>query len=97
MDDWERWWQAINYDCLGCLQDAQRAGILSDQDVQDVITNQAEVDRMQTVPCVKCQQPAYVSMYEPDVAHCPACGLYSYLDTLTGEWCPLRQGAPLER
>jgi len=90
--DIEGFYEAMNCDCLGCLMDAVASGAISDEDMHEIISEQ-NADEMQTTPCPQCGKPAYVSMYEPSVAHCPSCGMYSALTPMSGVWMPFRQGA----
>lgn len=85
----------LNCDCLGCLFDALQTGEITEEEYEDIVWFQEELDSMKTVQCTSCKLPAYISMYEPDLAHCPDCGMYSHLDPLTMEWSPLRQGTPM--
>jgi hypothetical protein len=52
---------------------------------------------MQTVPCPNCGSLAYISMYEPTLAHCAndACSWFFVLDE--GVWTPYRQGMTEEK
>lgn len=91
------WWVFANCDCLGCLMDARNAGDITNEQYDDIINNQQQQELMPTTPCPKCGKTAYISLYEPDVMHCPSCGLYSIQEPITGEWMPFRQGTVIER
>lgn len=95
--DWEAFLAAANCDCLGCLMEMERLGEVGPDWVQEIIAEQNAALKMHTVTCANptCGKQAYVSMYEPDVAHCPGCGLYSHLDPISYEWMPFRQGTPM--
>lgn len=82
----------FDYDCLSCLLAARDSGEITSEEYDEIIGFQEELDTMKTTPCTNCPMLAYISMYEPDLAHCPDCGMYSHLDPLTMEWIPFRQG-----
>lgn len=82
-------------DCLGCIMEAHETGVVNDDEYQAIFDLQQEIDQ-QKAKCPKCGGTAYVSLYEPDVMHCPECGLYSHRETGSDPWKPLRQGAIIE-
>ena len=85
-----------SYDCLGCLMEAHRRGDIDDE-AYDEIYGWLNAPLMETAPCPACRQTGYISIYDPEMMHCPSCGVYSYRD-LDGEtWHPMIQGTPLER
>lgn len=95
--DWDAFWAAVHCDCLGCLMAARDQGFLTDEDYEAVFAYQRELDAMTRQPCPGCSMPGYVSEYEPNVMHCPSCGLYSTREGDDAPWQPLRQGMPIER
>jgi hypothetical protein len=80
------------YDCLGCLNDALCTGDITQEEYDEITGFANELSQMQTTPCQTCPGTAYISMFEPDLAHCPECGMYMQFEVLDQEWQPLRQG-----
>lgn len=87
---------AFTCDCLGCIMEAHQSGALSGEEYQAIFDLQEEM-ASQRATCPQCGETAYISMYEPDVMHCPSCGLYSHRVGVGDPWEPLRQGAVMER
>lgn len=95
-DTADTWADYFACDCLGCLMDAHNRGELTDDEYEDILAAQQEMDAAK-IPCPRCHEQAYVSMYEPDVAHCPHCGLYIIREVTYDNWEPLRDGPTIER
>ena len=83
---------AFDYDCLGCLMEAHQRGAIGDELYTEILDTLEAEDRQWKGPCPRCGQPAYISQYEPNMMHCPSCGLYSFREHERDEWVPALQG-----
>jgi hypothetical protein len=89
----------VDWDCLGCVNEALRSGVISQGQVDEYHEDMQAIERQWYGVCPSCGNArAYISEYEPGMMHCGECGIYSGRPEFSesDDWTPFMQGTAID-